>query len=763
MKKIILLLLFLRTISVSAQEERYGIITGSVVDRNSKEPLIGANVIIMGTNIGAATDENGIYRIEHAPVGAHSIKFSYIGYQPVIKTDIIVKSNRIITVTAELESAALESEEVVVAGGYFTETEEHSISAINFSYEEVRRAPGSAGDISRIMMSLPSVAKVNDQSNGLIVRGGSPAENAFYVDNIEIPNINHFPTFGTTSGPIGLLNVDFIEDATFYAGGFDVTYGDRLSSVLNIKFREGNREEYDAQLDLNWSGFGGVIEGPLNDGKGSWIFSLRRSYLDFLIKTIDMGTSVVPRYGDLQTKIVYDLNASNKISFIGIFGDDHNSPDKQTAIDNDMLTYGNQDVYEGTAGLTWLSIWGKNGYSLTSFSFTGAKFDEIFFETGTDQLLRKNNAFNRFVKLRNVNHYNINDNTSIEFGTDLKYLFDTYENFYGEYIDAVGNATPAMNISRKLNTTKLGVFFKYTTNLLRNLRVNFGVRGDYFQYNQKCNLSPRFHLSYDLNDRTKLNLSTGIYYQNLPEILLVQNEQTKSLDDPKAYHYTAGVEYLITEDTKITAELYLKKYENMPLDPSQKDLFLIDEFYYRDGNIYGHENLKSNGVARSRGIEITLQKKMSSDFYGIAGFSYSLSQYRDSKGNWRNRVYDNRIIFNIEGGYKLGNDWQFSMRWIYAGGTPYTPFDIEKSVNLNRGVLDEERINMERLPDYHSLNLRIDKRFFFRNSNMTLYVSVWNAYNRKNIASYFWHQYEKKQKPVQQWGLLPIFGIEYEF
>jgi hypothetical protein len=763
MKKVLILFFVLGTIYIYAQTGNYGIITGDVLDKDTKEPLIGANVIIMGTNNGASTDGYGKYRIERVPVGSYTIKFSYVGYQPVIKTDVIVKSNRIIRVTAELESAALESKEVVVAGGYFTETEEHSISAINFSYEEVRRAPGSAGDISRIMMSLPSVAKVNDQSNGLIVRGGSPVENAFYVDNIEIPNINHFPTFGTTSGPIGLLNVDFIEDATFYAGGFDVTFGDRLSSVLNIKFREGNREEYDAQLDLNWSGFGGIVEGPLNNGKGSWIFSIRRSYLDLLINTIDMGTSVVPRYGDIQTKIVYDLNPSNKISFIGILGDDHNSPDKQTAIDNDMLTYGSQDIYEGTAGITWLAIWGKNGFSSTSLSFTGTKYDEIFFETGTDNLLRNNKVFNRFIKFRNVNRYNIGDNSGIDFGADIKYLFDSHKIYYGEYIDALGNSTPALDISQKLSTLKLGLFLKYSVKLGYNFMINSGIRSDYFEFNNSFNLSPRIHLSYYLSDKIKLNLSTGIYYQDLPEAILLQNNETRNLNSPKAYHYVAGVECLLTENAKVNAEAYLKEYENMPADPSQNDLFLIDEFYYRDGNIYGHKNLISNGVARSRGIEITIQKKMSSDYYAIVGFSYSASEYKDSKGNWRNRVYDNRLIFNIEGGYKIGNNWEVSMRWLYAGGTPYTPFNIEKSVQMNRGILDETKINEERLPDYHSLNLRIDKRFFFKNSNLTLYISVWNAYNRKNIASYFWNQYEKKQKPILQWGILPIFGLEYEF
>lgn len=444
----LLFILLLYTFNIIAQEFKTGTITGQVIDRNTKEPLIAANVILIGTNYGASTDENGFYRIENVPVGSYSIKFSYIGYLPLVKSDIIVKSKRIINVNAELETTLIESSEVVVSGGYFSKTEVNSISAMNFAYEEIRRAPGAAGDISRIIMSLPSVAKVNDQSNGLIVRGGSPIENAFYIDNIEIPNINHFPTLGTTNGPIGLINLEFVEDVTFYAGGFDVTYGDKLSSVMNVKFREGNKEDFDFQVDLNWAGLGGVAEGPISLGNGFWMFSIRRSYLDLLIKTLDMGTNIAPNYGDYQGKVVFELDKNNKLSFIGILGDDHNKPDKQTAIDNDMLAYGRQDIYTGTIGMTWQSIWKKKGFSVTTLSYTGTKFNEIFYETGTEQLLLSNKTFERFIKLRNINHYKLDSLKTVDFGFEIKYLFDTYDNLYGEYVDAIGNPTPSKNITK---------------------------------------------------------------------------------------------------------------------------------------------------------------------------------------------------------------------------------------------------------------------------------------------------------------------------
>lgn len=255
----------------------------------------------------------------------------------------------------------------------------------------------------------------------------------------------------------------------------------------------------------------------------------------------------------------------------------------------------------------------------------------------------------------------------------------------------------------------------------------------------------------------------GLYYQNLPGLFYSQNSFSQKLKNPKAYHYIFTIEYFINESMKLTTETYYKKYKNMPIDPSQKNLFLIDEYYYREGMIFNHEILNDNGIARSTGIEITVQKKLKKNFYGLAGFSYSISQYKDTEGKWRNRVYDNRLIVSFALGYKLNTNWEFSMRWVYAGGRPYTPFDVSKSIELNRGILDNSKINTERLPSYHSLNVRVDRRFNFVNTNLIFYLSVWNIYNRKNIASYFWNQNEKKQKAITQWGILPIFGIEYEF
>jgi len=740
-----------------------GTIQGKLSDLDTKIPLIGVNILIVNTIYGAATDLEGNFLIENVPVGSYSLEFSYLGYQTIIETDVIVRSQRISVVNAELQTSPISSEEVVVTAGYFSNSEDQPLSVANFSREEIRRAPGSAGDVSRIILGLPSLAKMDDQSNNLIVRGGSPLENTFYIDNMEIPNINHFPTQGASGGALSLLNVDFIEDVNFYSGGFSAVYGDKLSSVMDISFREGNRQEYDAQLDLNFAGFGGVAEGPLFGQKGSWMVSARRSYLDMLVNMVNVGSTVAPSYGDYQGKIVYDLHPAHQFTFIGIRGDEHNHPDRQTAIENDMVFYGNQDNYQNMLGGNWRTLWGGRGYSNTSVSYSSAKYVEDFFETGSGDPMVRNRSLEQTLTLRNVNHVKLNTYHFFEFGAEAKLLKSDYDNFYAEYPDAFGQTVPAVKLAETVSENKASGFTSYIFQPLKPLTVTLGLRADYFSYTDKYSFSPRFSFSWQLSPRFIFNAAAGKFYQNLPLYLTAIYQGNQSLIDLYSSHYMAGAEYLLTPNTRFTLEAYQKNYTHFPIDTTQPALFLLDELFYRQGYAFNKEQISSVGEAYSRGIEIMVQKKLARDFYGLASASYFRTRYRGADQIWRNRIFDNRLILSLEGGYKPDNRWEFSLRWIYAGGRPYTPFDVISSQEANQGILDNSRVNASRYPAYHSLNVRCDRRFHFSGSSLIFYLSIWNAYNRQNVSSYYWNQIENRQDTIYQFSMLPIFGLEYEF
>jgi outer membrane receptor for ferrienterochelin and colicin len=662
----------------------------------------------------------------------------------------------------------METEAITVNAGYFTQIEEQPTSITSFTAEEIRRAPGSAGDVSRIIYGLPSVAKVNDTKNSLIVRGGSALENGFYVDNIEINNINHFPEQGSSGGPIGMLNVDFIEDVNFYSGGFSSNYGDRLSSIMELRLREGNRDKFESQLDLNFGGFGGVVEGPLFNGKGSWMVSARRSFLDFIVGAIGEDAASIPQYGDLQAKIVYDISPYHKLTMINVGGLDAISHKKENAIEDKSNMYNDFQILQNTFGLNWRYLWKKKGYSNTSFSYSFTDYDFSIFDThhyidtGTEEVITKQNSMEKEYRIRNLNHLKINDSNKLDFGLEAKLLSVDYNNYYGSYNDFLGNQTPALMVEDKKSAVKLHGFISYTWRPFAKVTMTPGIRVGHFTHNSNTNISPRFSASYQLTPSTAINFSSGIYHQNLPLVLLSQKEEHKNMKDPEAHHFVLGLSHLLTENTRLTVEVYEKQYYNFPMEATQPQLFIIDEMHFT-GMFLPHETLIDNGRAQSRGIEIMVQKKLAQDFYGMVSASYFRSKYRDYNKKWRNRVVDNRFTFNVEGGYKPNNKWEFSTRWIYAGGTPYTPFDTQASKDAHMGIFDEKRVNDTRMPDYHSLNVRFDRRFFYSNSNIVFYLSVWNAYGRENISSYFWNEIDNKQEARKQWSTLPIFGVEFEF
>lgn len=737
----------------AAEEPKTSRIAGRVLDAETGRALPRVNALVAGTRLGAVTDSAGYYAIDEVPVGQYSVQFRLTGYASVISGDIVVRSGRTTLVSAEMRPQTIELEGVTIQGSYFPQTREEPVSTVNFSFEEIRRASGAAGDVSRIVSVLPSIAKVNDMINGLIVRGGNPIENSFYLDNIEIPNINHFPMKGSSAGPIGLINVDFIRDVNFSAGGFSAAYGDRLSSVMELTFREGNREEFDGQLDMNLAGIGLAGEGPLAGGNGSWLFSARKSYLDLLVNSI--GTGVAPRYSDYQGKMVYDLSANSQVALIGLAGLDHISFDKETAVEDGDDNYGTADNLEHMLGLNWNWKPGEAWRMETSVSNMFTRYEDDFSRVRDDSLLYNDRSSERSLALRNVTHYRIDSRRRLKFGLEARHVSNRYQTYAKSYYDLYGNLVPGLTVDRRLSAARLGAFGTYIWSPVPRLELNPGIRLDYFSFNDNTHVSPRMSFTLKLSERNSITGAAGIYRQNLPLSILSASPRLKDLDDPLAYHYILGFNRLLSENTRLSIEVYNKEYHRFPLDAWMPAVFPADE----GGN---HESLVNGGRAFSRGIEVVLQKKVARDFFGLVSGSIYTSRYRGYDEVWRDRVYGNRFLFNLEGGYIASRKWQYSARWLMAGGRPYTPFDLAVSTALNSGVFDLQRINGERLPTYHSLNFRIDRRFNFQQSNLLIYLDVWNVYNRKNIAAYYWNETENRRDRWDQWSILPVFGLEWE-
>lgn len=759
---LLLILLFSISAPAFAQENNLaGSLKGKVIDLETKQPLIGVNIYIPELKTGCSTDLEGEYSLPKVKIGSYNLVFSYVGYEKITIPDVIVRSARITYTNAELRPTDINLAAVEVKAGYFSRTESQNISATSFSFEEIRRAPGAGGDVSRIIFGLPSLAKVNDTKNSLIVRGGSPVENGFYIDNIEISNINHFPVQGSSEGPIGIINVDLIENVNFLSGGFNSSYGDKLSSIMELKYREGNRTTTDVQLDMSMQGFGGVVEGPLASGKGSYVISARRSYLDLILDLMNEKVGM-PVYADVQGKLVYDLSDKHQISVIDVFSHDNQLMNQEDAIENKNYVYTDYLYNTNTLGVNWQYLWGTSGYSNTSLSHTFRKTDGKFYQTRDSKLLVNNKTLEQEMNFRNINHWIAGKNIRLEFGVDAKFITNNYNQYYNEYVDLLGQTTPALTMDKTLNTFRTGGFANLILKPFENVTFTPSARVDYYDFNKTTNISPRVSLALNLDDATTVTGSFGVYYQGVPLVLAAQRDEFKSLKNPKTYQSIIGITRMLEESTRLTLEFYNKSYHDFPVDPTQPNLFLFDQAAME--NLFlPHQLLLSKGRANSKGVELTIQKKLAKDFYGLLSGSYSKATYEGYSGIKYDRIYDNRFNFAIEGGYKPNESWEFSLRWLYAGGAPYTSFNEAASRAAYKGILDESKTNSSRLPDFHSLNIRADKRFHFQSSTLIVYLSVWNAYARENIAAYTWNEIDNKIDKEKMWGLLPIFGIEFEF
>jgi hypothetical protein len=402
---------FLITVSILSAQST-GKITGRVVDKISQQPIPGVNILVLETQFGAATDLNGEFEITNVPVGNYQVKASAIGYISIVKSDVIVNSVRPVQLTYELNETVLELEDITVASDFF-ETEPTEVSSIKkFSYEEIRRSPGGFEDVVRALSVLPGVAAQSEGRNDLVVRGGAPSENLYIVDGFVFPTINHFGNQGATGGPLSFVNLDFVDETSFSTGGFSAIYGDKLSSVLKIDLREGRDDRIGGKATISASQFGLNLEGPVNN-QSNFIFSVRRSYLDFIFNAA--GFNFVPEYYDLLGKYDYKIDNSNKISYLFIGALDRvkfNNNDEEDIYDNARILGSNQNQY--VTGISYNHLF-SNGILKLSASRSYIKFDSFQNDTLLTPIF-KNNSIEAEHELKGEVIYKMSPKSELNFG-----------------------------------------------------------------------------------------------------------------------------------------------------------------------------------------------------------------------------------------------------------------------------------------------------------------------------------------------------------
>jgi len=791
MKTLTTILIVVLIFSIPAFAQK-GEIRGKVLDQENLQPLIGVNILIKGTTLGAATDVNGQYVVKKVPVGIYQLIFTYMGYEKKIVPDVVITNSRINYVNNELSWQAVEGEEVVVTAGYYSKPEDAPVSVQSLSYEEIRRSPGAREDVSRMLQNLPGVNLTSDDRNDLVVRGGSPSEVLFRIDNFDIPNPNHFGTQGATGGPISMVNSEFIDNVKFMAGGFTAPYGHKVSGAMDIQYREGNRQNFEGKIDLNVAGAGGYVEGPIQNGRGSYLFGLHRSYLDIMESLLDYGG--LPIYSNIQGKMVYDMNKNNQLSLLLIGGDDRINIEDKTDVEDfhpgvvDTVDYYSvvNKLRQYTAGISLRTFWRDNLYSVFSASHS---YNRYYID---NNMLSRSGFRTSEKKLNNettVLNADLYDNTSIEqqttfksdwtwalpnhdglsFGAYVKlFQFDhdiTYIPAYPNQQDSYGqiSSISIVKVNQKM-TPKVGGYVNYKKLITKNFIANLGGRYDYFDLIKTGNFSPRLGLHWNVSHRLAFNAGIGTYYQN-PELVYITGYSTNKdlLKDIRADHYIVGLEYLLTADTRFTMEAYHKKYFDYPvMADSGYEMISMANMGSEYGSVES-EKLLSEGEGEVSGFELMIQKKLAEQLYGLMSYSYSTIKHKALDGIFRNGEFDNQHVFNLVLGYRLNKNWEFSIKWRYAGGTPYTPFDEQASQASDDEILDLTRINDVRYEPYHRIDLRFDHRKFFSKVTLVTYFSIENVYNRKNQRDAFWNNEQSRTEFYYQTGIFPVGGFSLEF
>jgi len=752
MKPLLIIAAALLTTALSAAV-RTGSIEGTVIDRLTRQPLVGATVILVGTQTGASADANGRFVIKDVPVGVYQAEASMIGYRPLMKTEVAVSAKRVTTLNFKLSQAALTIGVVEVRPDYFEKDADKPISAKILTPQEILSSAGSGGDVFRVVQAMPGVASVGGKSANLVVRGGSPDENRTLLDDIEIYNPLHFSRPGSSmgGGVISIINPALLNGVEFLTGGFPAEYGDKMSSVFEMSLHRGNRTRFNTDVNLNMTGFGVLLDSPL-PGNGTMICSARRGYFDLI--TSLMGRPVSVNYWDAVGKAAYDLGGHHTLSLVGFyFADDVERTGEMSDAGVPMAKYEYMKFndYGSAVGVNWRYLFPANGYVLTTLALTGNSWNSGVGTEADPDLLGEDVLENElYVKTQAV--YVLSDAIEIKAGVIGKGINSDYFTWRCEDTTRTGVIIPAdtADYDPELGL-KAGSFLQTTLRPFGRLSLNAGLRYDYFSLTGENKLSPRIAASYALTDATSLNAAWGYYYQTpLPYQMAINSAETVTgLESSQAVHYIAGVEQLFGKDIKVSVEGYYKEYDNL--------LILEDTV----------AGVRSNaGSGEAYGVEFYLQKKMSKNLVGSVAYTWSQARRRDADtADWYYSDFDQTHNLTFLAGYKLGENWQLGAKFAYATGSPYTPIVDAVQQGENWYLVEGER-NSERYPAYHRLDIRIDRYFHFDAWTLSVYLDVWNVYYRDNVTSYRFDVDAAgaiTQEAAYDFPLLPIFGISAKF
>ncbi|MEQ6124049.1 TonB-dependent receptor [Pseudotenacibaculum sp. MALMAid0570] len=733
LSKHILFLVFLLITSVAYSQIKTTI-KGKVLDEKGA-PIFGATVFL-NNNQGSITDEKGTYRIANVTPDSYNITVSFLGYKSQTKFNIIIKSKGNPSFDFVLIESNEELEEVVLTNqNKISRPKETPLSTQSLSAVEIATYPGGNNDVVRVAQTFPGVSpSVGGFRNDLIIRGGAPNETVYYLDGMEIPNINHFATQGSAGGPVGLLNVSFINDVTLSTSSFGAQYDNPLSGVLQFKQRDGNKENFNTNVRVSATDAAFTLEGPLfkreeKESKTSFLFSVRRSYLQALFKLI--GLPIRPNYWDYQYKISHEIDEYNNLYILGLGSIDDFTVEAPDEFDEEAQLVLDQAPFieqrTNSIGITWRKRFQDgSGFMQTTLSNNRLK-----------------NIFTTYQDPENESGV-IFKNDAIESETKLRYLFTKFANDwkvtagfnaqYSYYTNNTVNNTDNIFFDTEIDFMKYGVFINSARSFFNDrLDISAGFRLDsdgFTNTNLLSTFSPRLSLSYEFIQDWRISATVGRYYKLPPYTILgFRNNISNLINQNAKYtssdHYVLGFQYIPSPSTIVSLEGFYKKYDNYPVS-------VLDQVSLAnkgaDFEVLGNEDIETVGKGRSYGLEFQYQQKLTNNFYGIFSYTYFFSEFTGfDTSKYIPSVWDSRHLISFVGGYKLNKNWEISSRYRFAGKTPYVPTDLSQTLLTYPEItLDYSRLGEEKLNTFSQLDIRVDKKWNYSKWSLNIFLEVQN-------------------------------------
>ncbi|MEM9895290.1 MAG: TonB-dependent receptor [Bacteroidota bacterium] len=797
---------FFLAISVFVGFSQTQTVKGIILDEQAEYPLIGATVKLVNSSPvqGAVTDINGAFRIENVPIGRQAFDVSYLGYKSITLPNVLVTSGKEVILNIKLEESVDALKEIVVTADANKDlpiNDLAKVSARTFSIEEVNRYSGGRNDVARLASSFAGVSTPDDSRNDIVVRGNSPTALLWRINGIPVSNVNHFSTLGTTGGPVSALNTNLLRNSDFITGAFPAEYGNTYGAVFDINFRDGNKDQVEITAQLAaFSGVELMAEGPISTANNS---SFLISYRYGIAAAAAPGTSGIPIYQDLAFKAdlgnsklgnfeLFGMGGTSSIDFLGDeIGED------------DLFANPNEDAFVesklGLLGLNHTLRLGKKTYLRNTVGYYTNQNDFLqdnFLNDDDGNLIRKFRAtevenvedrINASVQLNTKINARLSFRTGVmtEFFSLKSIVRDRDNRPVGQLPDADNDGVPDEFFLARDANDNFGLwqpYFQGEYKFTDDFSLTGGLHAQYLDINEDFALEPRIAASWQFKPNQRISAAFGQHSQNVPFPILFLNEQTGTntleqtnldLGFIRSLHYVVGYDRKIGLDWRLKTEFYYQDLYDVPIEQGSTSSYSVlnegGDFVFDERG-----SLVNDGTGENYGVEITLEKFFSRDYYGLLTTSIYESRYTGADGVERSTAFNNNYVINL----LFGKEWQVlnnqrrtmtltaDTRFSNAGGRPFTPINLQATIDNNGDVVEfEDRAFTERLDNY----LRWDVKFGFRINSKSKKVShqffldLQNVTNRSNEFTRRYNETTQQINSVQQIGFFPdvLYRIQF--